>query len=218
MSSFPGSPRVTKGAIVGLDVVNPLASVIVFQYNPDSVTRRLTASAAPMATAPIEQLRLKGPPEENINFELEIDAVDQLERADPRAVQSGIAPALASLELLLYPKAALAMANAALTLAGLIEVVPVQAPLVLLILGAQRVLPVRITELSITEEAFDPALNPIRARVDLGVRVLTYDDLGLPSVGGGLFLAHQIAKEAMATVNSVGSLGSFTSATLGSAG
>jgi hypothetical protein len=215
MSSFPGSPRVTKGAIVGLDIVNPLASVIVFQYNPDSVTRRFTASAAPMTTAPIEQLRLKGPPEENITFELEIDAVDQLERADPQAVRSGIGPALASLELLLYPKAALAVTNAALTLAGLIEVVPAEAPLVVLILGPQRVLPVRITDLSITEEAFDPALNPIRARVDLGVRVLTYDDLGLPSVGGGLFLAHQLAKEAMATVNSIGSLGSFTSAALG---
>ena len=61
-------------------------------------------------------------------------------------------------------------------------------------------LPVRLTELSITEEAFDPALNPIRAKVGLSLRVLTYDDLGLLSVGGGLFLTQQVLKEVMATI------------------
>jgi hypothetical protein len=38
MSSFPGSPKVQKVAIVGLDPFNPLASVVVFQYNPDMLT------------------------------------------------------------------------------------------------------------------------------------------------------------------------------------
>lgn len=212
MSSFPGSPRLTKGALVGLDPVNPLASVIVFQYNPDSVSRRVSANTDYSWGAPSDQLRLKGAPQETIDMEVEVDAVDQLETGDPTAERLGVAPALASLELLLYPKSALVIANAALLLAGVIEVTGPELPLALLVWGPNRVLPVRLSELSITEEAFDPALNPIRARVSLNLRVLTYDDLGLVSVGGALYLAQQIAKEAMATVSGLNALGSFSAA------
>jgi len=212
MSSFPGSPRLTRGALVGLDPVNPLASVIVFQYNPDSVSRRVSASTDYSWGAPADQLRLKGPPQETIDLEVEVDAVDQLEAGDPTAQRLGVAPALASLELLLYPKSALVIANAALLVAGVIEVVGPEVPLALLVWGPNRVLPVRLTDLSITEEAFDPALNPIRAKVSLSLRVLTYDDLGLLSVGGALYLSQQIAKEAMATVSGLNALGSFSAA------
>ncbi len=219
MTGFPGSPRVAKGALVGLDLLNPLASVIVFQYNPDEVTRRLTANAASDDGAAGEQLRLAGPPQENISFTIEIDAVDQLERADPLTVATGLTPVLASLELLLYPKAAMVVANSVLAYAGIIEVVPMEAPLAVLVWGPQRVLPVRLNSFSITEEAFDPALNPVRAKVALELRVLTYDDLGLASVGGALFLAHQAAKEVLATVNGAATIGSFSaSATFGIGG
>jgi hypothetical protein len=212
MNSFPGSPRLTRGALVGLDPVNPLASVIVFQYNPDSVSRRVSANTDYSWGAPSDQLRLKGAPQETIDMEVEVDAADQLETGDPTAARLGVAPALASLELLLYPKSALVIANAALLLAGVIEVVGPEVPLALLVWGPNRVLPVRLTELSITEEAFDPALNPIRAKVSLSLRVLTYDDLGLVSVGGALYLAQQMAKEAMATVSGLNALGSFSAA------
>jgi hypothetical protein len=212
MSSFPGSPRLTKGALVGLDPVNPLASVIVFQYNPDSVSRRVSANTDSGWGSSSDQLRVKGPPQETIDVEVEVDAVDQLETADPTAQRLGVAPALASLELLLYPKSALVIANAALLAAGVIEVVGPEVPLALLVWGPNRVLPVRLTELSITEEAFDPSLNPIRAKVNLSLRVLTYDDLGITSVGGALYLSQQIAKEAMATVNGLTALGSFSAA------
>ena len=60
--------------------------------------------------------------------------------------------------------------------------------------------PVRLTDLSITEEAFDPSLNPIRAKASVGLRVLTYEDLGLLTSGGALFMVHQRAKEAMASI------------------
>ncbi len=215
MTTFPGSPRVATGALVGLDPVNPLASVIVFQYNPDEVTRRLTANAAQDSGATGEQLRLKGPPEESISFTIEIDAVDQLERGDPLTVANGLTPVLASLELLLYPKSALTIANSVLAAFGIVEVVPMEAPLAVLVWGPQRVLPVRLTGLSVTEEAFDPALNPIRARVALDLRVLTYEDLGLASVGGALFMAHQVAKEALATVNGASTAAFSVSAVLG---
>jgi hypothetical protein len=203
MTTFPGSPRLLKGAIIGLDPVNPLASVIIFQYNPDTLTRTITARAAGDEADRGEALRLKGPPEETIRLEVEIDATDQLERAQPPAIVMGIHPTLASLEMLLYPKSTLTIANEALLSAGVIEVVPPEAPLVLFVWGPHRVLPVRLSSFSIIEEAFDTALNPIRAGVSLELRVLTYQDLGLASMGGSLFMAHQIAKEVMATIGGV---------------
>ncbi len=206
MTTFPGSPLVLKGAIVGVDKFNPLASVIVFQYNPDTLTRTLSAQTVGGEANRGEAMRLKGPPQETIKLDVEIDATDQLEKTDSVAVSMGIHPTLASLEMLLYPKSAVMIANEVLAAAGMIEVIQPEAPLTLLVWGPTRILPVRLTEFSITEEAFDTLLNPIRAKVSLGMRVLNYQDLGLASVGGALFMVHQIAKEVMAMVGSVGSI------------
>ncbi|MET0646932.1 MAG: hypothetical protein ABW208_09955 [Pyrinomonadaceae bacterium] len=208
MSSFPGSPRLFKGAIIGLDPFNPLASVVVFQYNPETLTRNLVAKTSGGDSDRGEALRLKGPPEETITLKVEIDAADQLEQAQTIATTMGIYPVLASLEMLIYPKSIPTIANEVLMAAGVIEVVPPEAPLTLFVWGVKRVLPVRLTSFSITEEAFDPNLNPIRASVNLGLRVLTYQDLGLLSAGGALFMAHQIVKEVMATINGVGTIAS----------
>ncbi len=215
MTTFPGSPRVQKGAIIGLDPFNPLASVVVFQYNPDTLTRTLRAQTTGGNPDRGEALRLKGPPEETIKLDVEIDAADQLERADSQATSMGIYPALASLEMLLYPKSALVIANEALLLAGIVEVIPPEAPLTLFVWGPKRIVPVRLTDLSITEEAFDPVLNPIRAKISLGVKVLTYHDLGLVSAGGALFMAHQVIKEVMATIGGVGTITGAGSVSLG---
>jgi hypothetical protein len=206
MTSFPNSPRLQKGAIIGMDPFNPLASVVVFQYNPETLTRTLTARAAGAQANRGEALRLAGPPEETIRLEVEIDASDQLETADPIATSMGLYPTLSALEMLLYPKSALVIANEVLARAGIIEVIPPEAPLTLFVWGPKRVVPVRLTSFSITEEAFDPGLNPIRAKVTLDLRVLSYYDLGLLSAGGGLFLAHQLTKEAMAMIGSAGSV------------
>ncbi len=204
MSGFSGSPRVLRGALVGMDPFHPPPTVIVFQYNPDTMTRRLVAQAAgDRAAQGSEALRLKGPPQETITLTVEIDAADQLERADPLAVASGLHPTLAALEMLLYPRSSHVIENAALAAVGMIEIVPPEAPLTLFTWGANRVVPVRLSEFSVTEEAYDPVLNPIRARVTLGLRVLTYDDLGLLSPGGSLFMAHQVVKEVMATLGSI---------------
>jgi len=211
MTTFPRSPRVQKGAIIGLDPFNPLASVIVFQYNPETMTRTLTARSTGGEGAPAEALRLKGPPEEAIDLSVEIDATDQLEKVEFPATTFGISPTLASLEMLLYPKSALVIANAVLAVGGIIEVIPPEAPLTLFVWGPTRILPVRVTRLTITEEAFDPNLNPIRAKVDLGLKVLSYHDLGLLSVGGALFMAHQVIKEVMATIGGVGAIGASLS-------
>jgi hypothetical protein len=218
MGAFPGSPRLLSGALVGVDPLNPLASIIVFQYNPETVTRTITARTAGQGADQSEALRLKGPPSETIAFDVEIDATDQLEKADPIATRLGVAPALASLEMLLYPKSALVIANQVLMSFGVIEVIPAETPLTLLIWGSKRVLPVRLTSFTITEQAFDPALNPIQAKVGLSLQVLTYDDLGLLSVGGALSLAHQVIGETMATIAGAGAIASGISAVAESAG
>ena len=211
MTTFPGSPKTQKGAIIGLDPFNPLASVVVFQYNPDTLTRTLTAKTVGSAAAQGEALRIAGPPTENSTVNIEIDAADQLEKVDGIATTMGLYPTLSSLEMLLYPKSALVIANEVLANVGMIEIVPPEAPLTLFIWGIKRVVPVRLTTFSITEEAFDTNLNPIRAKVALGLRVLNYQDLGMLSVGGALFMAHQVIKEVMATVGGVATIGGSVS-------
>ncbi len=201
--NFPRSPRLRKGAIIGIDPFNPLASVVVFQYNPDTLTRTISAQTTG-GDDQGEALRIKGPPEETIRLDVEIDATDQLELAEAPAAAIGLHPTLAALEMLLYPKSSLVIANEVLARFGVIEVIPPEAPLTLFVWGERRVLPVRLTDLSITEEAYDPALNPIRAKIGLSLRVLTYQDLGLPSIGGALFMAQQISKEVMATLGAPG--------------
>jgi hypothetical protein len=209
MTSFPGSPRLQKGALLGLDILNPLASVIVFQYNPDTMTRRLQAQTLGGGEGDrTEAFRLKGAPIENISLDIEIDATDQLEKGDGLAGSVGIYPQLSALEMLIYPKSALVITNTALLLAGTIEVIPPVAPFTLFVWGPQRVLPVRLSDFSITEEAYDPNLNPIRAKVSLGLRVLSYNDFSVTHPGYYVFLAHQVVKETMAVIGSLNAVGS----------
>jgi hypothetical protein len=208
MDSFPGSPLMIRGAIIGLDPANPLASVIVFQYNPETMTRSLNSRSkgGEEWSDRSEAFRLTGPPRETISLNVEIDATDQLEEANLLAVGLGIYPALAALEMLLYPKSLTVIKNLAFAKGGILEIIPPEAPLTLFVWGLQRVLPVRLTSFSITEEAYDQLLNPIRAKVDLNLQVLSYVDLKVFSPGFDLFLAHQIAKEAMATANVANSI------------
>jgi hypothetical protein len=216
MTGFSGSPRVLKGAIVAIDPLNPIASVVVFQYNPDTLERSLRPRIAGDGADRGEVLRISGPPQETITVDIELDATDGLETGDPLTVANGVGPALASLEMLVYPKSALVITNEVLAALGMIEVIPPEAPLTLFVWGPKRVLPVRITDFSITEQAFDPGLNPILAKVHLGLQVLTYQDLGLASVGGALSLANQVTKEVMATQGGFGTLAA-TGAPIGGA-
>ncbi len=206
MTSSSRSPRMLRGALVSVDVFNPVPSTILFQYNPDTLTRSLQAQGPSDNGARPEALRLNGAPVETIKLDVEFDATEQLETGDPVATSAGIHPKLAALEMLLYPKSSLVIANSILMAVGTLEIVPPMAPLTLFIWGSRRVLPVRISDFSITEEAYDNNLNPLRARVSLSLRVLTYSDLPLTHPGYALFLAHQVVKEAMATVESAGNL------------
>jgi hypothetical protein len=210
MTTFPNSPKLLKG---GLVLVEPesgnIVRIIVLQYNPDTLSRTLQVQAiAGDGQDRSQALRLKAAPVETFKLDAEIDATDQLEFPDlnPNAVESGIHPQLAILETILYPPSGRLVANNTLANLGTLEITPVEAPLTLFIWSKRRVVPVRITDFSVTEEAFDTTLNPIRAKVSLGLRVLTVDDLGFAHRGGNIFMAYLQAKEQLAQKARPGSL------------
>jgi hypothetical protein len=201
MTGFPISPKLARGGIVVMDSASgTVRRIIAFQYNADTVTRTLQVRGVGAETGDrMEALRLKGPPAETIKLEAELDATDQLEFPDLQAndavARSGLHPALAALEMLVYPSSDALQGHDLLAARGAIEIAPLEAPLTLFIWGRNRIIPVRITELSVTEEAFDSSLNPTRAKVSLGLRVLSVDDVGFDHRGGALYLLHQQQKE-----------------------
>jgi len=203
MTTFSGSPRLTKGAIIGIDIFNPLASVVMFQYNPLTLRRQLTARLGVDEGDGAEITRLEGAPKETITVEAEFDATDQLEKSDPIATSMGVYPQLSALEMLIYPKSAYVIASTALAALGTLEIVAPQAPMTLFVWGVKRVLPVRLKGFTIDEQAYDVNLNPIRAKVTLNLDVLSYSDFRLTDPGYYLFLAHQVVKETMATIGSI---------------
>jgi hypothetical protein len=120
-------------------------------------------------------------------------------------VENGIQPQLAVLESLVYPTSGQLLDRNALAQSGVLEIAPMEAPLSLFVWSKNRIVPVRVTDFSITEEAFDPNLNPIRAKVSIGLRVLSVDDLGFQHKGGSLFMSYLQTKEQLAAKVAAGS-------------
>ena len=212
MTSFPGSPQLLKGGIVLIDPSSgAVRRVIALQYNPDTLSRTLQPQAVKEGGDRSEALRLKGPAVETIKLEAELDATDQLEFPDqhPNAAQLGVLPQLAALEMLLYPSTSQLQSNQVLAQLGTLEIAPMESSLALFVWSKNRVVQVRLTDFSITEESFDPALNPIRAKVSLGLRVLSVDDLGFSHKGGSIYLAYQKQKEQLAGKSADAALGTF---------
>jgi hypothetical protein len=212
MTSFPGSPRLIKGALISYEPAGLIPQVVIFQYNPETLTRTLKAQRSGESSM---EKKLTGPPIEDITLKIEIDAADQLEKPGENAstVLLGINPQLAALEMMLYPKSMTVIANTALAQAGTIEVTS-DEPFTLFVWGPSRVLPVRITSFSITEQQYDPILNPIAAEVSLTLEVLTYEDFKTTHIGFALFLAHQIVKETFAAIGSISNVASVVGGAL----
>ena len=203
MSTFPNSPKLVRGGLVLVDAGSgAIRRVITLQYNPDSVSRTLQVQGIGGEGDRSEALRLKGPAVETVKLEAELDAADQLEFPDRNAntVQFGLHPQIAMLESLVNPTVASLVAQNALAQSGTLEIAPSEAPLALFVWSAQRVVAVRVTEFSVTEEAFDPVLNPIRAKVSLGLRVLNVDDLPAGHKGSTIFLGYLQRKEMLASL------------------
>ncbi|MGB8340813.1 MAG: hypothetical protein WCE51_04420 [Chthoniobacterales bacterium] len=214
MSTFPNSPKLLKGGIVLVDPDSgAVQRIISLQYNPDTLTRSLQIQgvSADGAGDRSEVLRLKGPPVETIKLDAEIDATDQLEFPDQNAnaVEVGIHPQLAALEAIVYPTSQQLQSNNALEKSGTLEIIPMQSALTLFIWSKNRIIPVRLTDFSITEEAFDPNLNPIRAKVSLGMRVLSVNDVGFEAKAGSLYMIYQQQKERLAGLAPNGSFANF---------
>lgn len=210
MTTFPNSPRLIKGGLVLLDAeTSAVQRVIVLQYNPDTLSRTLAPQTVKESGDRSEAMRLTGPPVETIKLDAEIDAIDQLEFPEQNAntVEFGIQPQLAALETILYPSSGQLLSNNSLASSGKLEILPMMSALTLFVWSKSRIVPVRITDFSVTEEAFDTALNPLRAKVSLGMRVLSVSDLGYDNKGGSLYMAYQQLKEQLATKNSAGTLG-----------
>jgi hypothetical protein len=200
--AYPNSPRVVKGGLVLVDPETArVRRIIALQYNPEALKRTLQGKRTGEGGDRSEALRLKGPATETFQLEADIDATDQLEFPDQHraAVEAGVAPQLAVLESLVNPAAEDLLANQRLAASGTLEIAPMESALALFVWGTNRIVPVQVTEFSVTEEAFDPALNPIRAKVSLGLRVLSVDDLGFDHKGGGLFMAYLQSREKLAS-------------------
>lgn len=206
--SFPNSPKLLKGGIV---LINPetaqVQRIISLQYNPESITRSLQVQGFSEGADRSDALRLKGPAVETFKLEAEIDATDQLEFPEQHrnTVEHGIHPQLAVLEMLVHPSSSQLFSNNSLAGGGALEIVPMETPLALFVWSKSRIVPVRVTDFSVTEEAFDPALNPLRAKVSIGLRVLSVDDLGFAHKGGSIFMTYLQTKESLAAKVTAGS-------------
>jgi hypothetical protein len=193
-SEFPRSPKLLKGALIvfASQKRGPPPAVIAFQYNPEQLSRSLADRAPPADPGSVggareDTLRVLGPPMETINLSIVLEVA-----------ANGLHPALAALELLLYPPSTQVLVNRTLAKAGSAQICPADLPLTLLAWGKSRVVPVRLTSFAVTEEAFDPKLNPIRVKVDLGMRVLTYMELKENTIGFDAYIAYQTQKEVLA--------------------
>ncbi len=199
--------RTVQGAFVSIGSTASAPSIINFQYNPVTVERTLTPLAVGGEEGDrSEAVRFTGAPSQTISIEIDIDATSALDAGDPVAMQYGIHPQLAALELLVYPTSQVVTTSEGDLQSGAMEIAPMTAPRTLFVWGQQRVLPVRLTGYTIREELFDANLNPIRATVTANMRVLTYSDLVIGNADYQQFMAYQKNLETLAAKAARGSL------------
>jgi hypothetical protein len=187
-----------KGALISFtpSFIGAMPNVIIFQFNPETITHTWTAAPSDPG-AGHDPLAVKGVPGETFGFTLAVDAKDMI--ADGNAVSaalataSGVYPRLSALELLQYPtspsggagliggvSASISASGISVSVAGsgASQNVPQsQVPTVLFVWGPQRIVPVRVTALTITERLYDTLLNPTHAEAQITLRVLTPDEL-----------------------------------------
>ncbi|MEQ9398079.1 MAG: hypothetical protein RJQ04_02830 [Longimicrobiales bacterium] len=180
---YSRSPRLLKGALVelGEPFLGPIPNVVVFQYNPASFSREMTPWAPPTeddAAGGEEPRTQPYDPGETFSLDLELDATDALEEpgSHPVAAVSGVADRIAAMEMLLYPRreeGGVGQFLSALGGGSAAAVPECTVPVVLFVWGPGRILPVRLTAFTVEEQAFSPTLYPVRAKVTVGMKVLT---------------------------------------------
>jgi hypothetical protein len=205
-----------RGALVQYSggPIGPIPNIVIFQFNPESLSRSLQIPARPTGAGQREQSQAGEPVVERISFKAHFSAADMLEEGKVLAQLFGIGPQLSALEKMVQPSSKIAgLIGAALDAigdalgGGADEDAPAQPipretyPRVLFIWGLTRVLPVTIDSMSINELDYDSLLNPLRAEVDLKLSVVTVDDCSDDMLGKGALEYTTIAKEAQAIAN-----------------
>jgi len=206
---YSRSPKLLKGAIVQFTKtpIIPIPNIIIFQYNPESLSRSLTpyvpappptgASASAQGQAgggkpAAPETGASYDPTETFTVSLLLDASDALESPEshPVAFVTGVADRMAALEMLLYPvgdsllgglvgslsaslSGGVSLSKDAFTKASRTEV-----PVTLFIWGPGRIVPVRLTSFTVEEQSWNQLLYPTRAKVSVGMKVLTDKSLG----------------------------------------
>ena len=230
-NGYSQSPKLLKGAIIQFSapLLVPIPNIIIFQYNPESMTRSLTPWAPPAqsegAADPkvVNALTQPFDPEETFDLALELDAADALEAPDTHPVASvfGVADRIAAIEMLLYPPGDSALGGlvsaigSAFGASVAVDVVPRKTvPVVLFFWGPGRIVPVRITSFSIDEQAYSPTLYPIRAKATLGLKILDAaafgtDDSATVRIAKACYTFTRAQKELLALANVANSVESI---------
>lgn len=209
---YSRSPKMLKGAIVQFTKmpIIPIPNIIVFQYNPESLQRSLSpfepkekdpaAKSGPPSAQPTAEHVQPFDPTETFTLNLLLDAADSLETPEmhPVAWATGVADRIAALEMLLYPvgdsllggllgsvSASVSIGSGGISASlSMVKTVPRrEVPVILFIWGPGRIVPVRLSSFVVEEQQFNQWLYPHRARVTIGMKVLTKDALDKDGVG-----------------------------------
>jgi hypothetical protein len=195
LGGLRNQPKVFRGAFVEYGLTIP-PLVVVFQFNPLQLSRSRHQTFSMPASAPGEGgesgltlrdfhqgfedlLDLRDAQSvtvepESLSFEIRLDATDKLNDGDRITQRLGIAPELATLELMVQPKSESVFGLLAdqLSPGGFSFTCTDKPPMILFIWGRKRVLPVNIKSMTITETEFHTNLEPIRATVEVDLTVI----------------------------------------------
>lgn len=208
-------PYLLKGALIeyGTDLIGPIPNVVIFQFNPESLTRSMKIPTRPAGGSGRENTQAGDKPLESISFKASFSAADELNENKFLARKFGVGPRLSALEKMIHPSSKIAgLIGAAIdaigsALGGKGGAAPTQAiprekyPKIIFIWGLTRVLPVVIDSMSISELEYDSMLNPIRAEVDISLTVNAIDACSGDVLAKGALEYSNLAKEAQAIAN-----------------
>ena len=202
-----------RGALIeyGTDLIGPIPNVVIFQFNPETLSRALQVPPRPTGATQRETTQAGEKTFEKISFKAHFSAANMLDEDKVLARLFGIGPQLAALEKMVLPSAKIAgligavidkIAGAAAPPAPPAQPVPREKyPRILFIWGPTRVLPVTIDSMTIAEQEYDFLLNPVRAEVDITLSVIAIDQCSDDVLAKGALVYSTLAKEAMAIAN-----------------
>jgi len=214
-------PPLIRGALIeyGSDFLGPIPNVVIFQFNPETLSRNIQIPQKPSGSSARETTQAGEIPIEKISFDAKFSAADQLNTNNPITRRFGIGPRLAALEKMVHPASVLykttgkekdAVGDAvsgggdgsSTKLKEHTQPIPRESfPRILFIWGEEKILPVVIESMSIKETQFDNMLHPVEAEVSIGLLINALDPCSKDGVAEGAMLWSNLAKDTQATLN-----------------